>query len=82
MGEHNRDLTNLDLLGRGWENVYNLLNTFGKVYGIIEMGCGRRGERRGDRRKNKITKNNEANVEAVSLGLEFYSGKISLYIYL
>lgn len=81
MGEHNRDLTNLSLVGRGWENVYNLLNTFGKVCGIIEMGLGRRARRR-SRRKNKTARNNEVNVEMISMGLEFYSGKISLYIYL
>ena len=42
---HNRNLTNLDLAGRGWEvlgvgwweNVYNLFNNFGKRCGIMKM---------------------------------------------
>ena len=43
--EYSRDLTNLNLMGRGWEkglerwwNVYNLLNNFIGRCGIMGMG--------------------------------------------
>ena len=40
--EHSRDLTNLDLMGRGdeeggWENVYSLFNNSERRCGIIEV---------------------------------------------
>ena len=48
--EYSRDLTNLDLAGRGleiwgaswWENVYNLFNNFGCGCDIIEAAVGRK----------------------------------------